>query len=158
MRLRLLDTETKPLAEAVTDANGDAQLASEDEARWVLAQTENDAHLIALNSGEGDIPLYQLGVQTENTDDEDAAALRSVFLFTERGVYKPGEKVHLKGYAQDPDPDQPRIPAGKELTVKVTDAKERQISLERTSRCRSSARLKKRLRSRTARSAGTSSR
>ena len=51
-----------------------------------------------------------------------------MFLFTERGVYKPGETVHLKGYALDPDAERPRIPAGKEVTVKVTDSKDREIS------------------------------
>jgi alpha-2-macroglobulin len=124
-RLRLFNTETEQLAEATTDERGDAQLPKAEDPRWVLAEREGDTHLIALN--EGDIPLYQLGVTTESPDDQSSA--RSVFLFTERGVYKPGEVVHLKGYAQDPNPDRPRIPTGKDMTVKVTDSKDRQISL-----------------------------
>ena len=128
-RLRLLDAEATPLGEATTDGKREARLPKEDAARWVLAEHAGDTHLIAINSGAGDIPLYQLGVTTENVDDQNPGSTRSVFLFTERGVYKPGEIVHLKGYARDPDPERPRIPAGKELTVKVTDSKERQISL-----------------------------
>jgi uncharacterized protein YfaS (alpha-2-macroglobulin family) len=128
-RLRLLGSETEQLAEAVTDAQGAAQLPDEEKSRWVLAEHNDDAHLIAIHSGEGGIPLYQLGVTTESLENEDPFSLRSVFLFTERGVYKPGETVHLKGYALNPDADNPRIPAGKELTVKVTDSKEREISL-----------------------------
>ena len=128
VRLRLLDAETNPLGEATTDEKGDARLPKEDTARWVLADHADDTHLIAINSGMGDIPLYQLGVTTENPQDQDPGTTRSVFLFTERGVYKPGETVHLKGYARDPDSARPRIPTGKELTVKVTDSKERQIS------------------------------
>ncbi len=127
-RLRLIGEETNQLAEAITDTNGDAQLPEKEKSRWVLAELGDDAHLIAIQSGEGNIPLYQLGVTTESAENEDPSTVRSVFLFTERGVYKPGETVHVKGYAQDSGADRPRIPAGKELTVKVTDSKEREIS------------------------------
>ncbi|MDQ3626865.1 MAG: MG2 domain-containing protein, partial [Verrucomicrobiota bacterium] len=127
VRLRLLSGEGVELAEAVADERGDARLPQNDEMRWVFAETGDDAHLIALASGENDVPLYRLGVSEEIQDDEGS---NSIFMFTERGVYKPGDKVHLKGYAQDLRAEQPRIPAGKPVTVTVTDAKERQIFSE----------------------------
>ena len=99
-----------------------------DKARWLFVESEGDAHLIALNSGENSLPLYHLGVTEEMSDyDQEGANAKTVFLFTERGVYKPGDKLHLKGYAQDPRHDQPRLPAGKQLKVTITDAKQRQI-------------------------------
>src|SRR4029077_1972166 len=107
----------------------EAGLPKTDEERWVFLQTESDSHLIALSSAESSLPLYRLGVTEESSDDEGSAP-RSVFLFTERGVYKPGDKLHLKGYAQDLRDGHPRIPVGKLLTVTVTDAKERQIFSE----------------------------
>ncbi|HEX8281541.1 MAG TPA: MG2 domain-containing protein, partial [Chthoniobacterales bacterium] len=86
------------------------------------------AHLVALASGENDIPLYRLGVTEDmSSSDEEGRYARTIFLFTDRGVYKPGDKLHLKGYAQDLRADQPRIPTGKTVKVTITDAKEREI-------------------------------
>ena len=129
VRLQLLSDELKQLAEGRTDERGEAKLPKTDEERWVFLQTESDSHLIALASAENYVPLYRLGV-TEESSDDDGSSPKSVFLFTERGVYKPGDTLHLKGYAQDLRDGHPRIPAGKLLTVTVTDAKERQIFSE----------------------------
>ncbi len=97
LRLQLLDTEGQTLAEANTDASGNAQLPQNDEARWVFAQAESDSHLIAINSGESSLPLYRLGVNDESSDYDSDGGSNTMFLFTERGVYKPGDKVYLKG-------------------------------------------------------------
>ena len=125
VQLRLLDTERKQLGEAVTDAQGGAHLPYESDSRWVFARREGDAHLISINSGEASVPLYRLGV----TDDygEEETEVRSIFLFTERGVYKPGDVVHLKGIARNLNENQSTLPAGRKVTVKVNDAKDREI-------------------------------
>ncbi|HKP93579.1 MAG TPA: MG2 domain-containing protein, partial [Chthoniobacterales bacterium] len=125
VRLRMLDTEQKQIAEAVTDAQGSAHLPYTTEARWVFAQANGDEHLIAINSGDASVPLYRLGV----TDDygEEESTLSSILLFTERGVYKPGDIVHLKGIARNLDENQSTLPAGRKVTVKVTDAKDREV-------------------------------
>jgi alpha-2-macroglobulin len=125
VRLRLINTEQKDLGETVTDAEGGAHLPYESDARWVFAQGKDDAHLISINSSEASVPLYRLGV----TDDygEDEGELHSIFLFTERGVYKPGDVVHLKGYARNLNEDQATLPAGRKVTIKVNDSKDRQI-------------------------------
>ena len=124
----------------MTDKAGDARLPQNDDARWVFAQGENDAHLIALSSGENSLPLYRLGVTEDASEyEEEGSSANTIFLFTERGVYKPGDKLYLKGYARDPRNDQPRIPAGKEITLTMTDAKERRDFHARRSRSPSSA-------------------
>ncbi|MGI8435596.1 MAG: alpha-2-macroglobulin family protein [Chthoniobacterales bacterium] len=125
LRLQLLDPNGKSLAEAVTDAAGNAQLPQDDEMRWVFARSADDAQLIALN-GDGLLPLYRLGVTQEDADGDGNAA-NTVFMFTERGVYKPGDKVYLKGFARDSRHEQPAIPAGKTITLKLYDAKDREI-------------------------------
>ncbi|PZR77000.1 MAG: hypothetical protein DLM73_00890, partial [Chthoniobacterales bacterium] len=125
VQLRLLDTEQKQLGEAVTDAHGGARLPAASEARWVLARRGEDGHLISINNGENSVPLYRLGVNDESGDEE--TEVRSVFLFTERGVYKPGDVVHLKGIARNLDEDQTVLPAGKKISLKVTDARDREV-------------------------------
>jgi uncharacterized protein YfaS (alpha-2-macroglobulin family) len=126
VKLRLLDAEAKLVekGEATTDKEGNAVLPSGNEARWVFAEREGDGHLIAIHNGDTMVPLYRLGV-TESGEGEEE--VKSVFLFTERGVYKPGEVVHLKGFARDLDDKQTDLPAGKTLKVVVTDAKDREI-------------------------------
>jgi uncharacterized protein YfaS (alpha-2-macroglobulin family) len=123
-RVRLLDTEQRQIAEAVTDAEGNARLPYHTDARWIFAQREEDAHLLSINSNDASVPLYRLGVTDDNGDDTDPNA---VFLFTERGVYKPGDVVHLKGIARNLNENQSTLPAGQTLMVKIFDARERQI-------------------------------
>jgi len=125
---RLVDDELKQLAQGATDERGEARLPQSDDARWIFLESQGDAHLIALFSDEASLSLYRLGVTEESSDDEtDGRYANTVFLFTERGVYKPGDKLYLKGYAQNFRKEEARIPAGKQLTVTVTDAKEREI-------------------------------
>lgn len=125
VQLRLLDTEQKELGEAVTDAQGGAHLPSASESRWVFAQREGDGHLISINSGDASVPLYRLGVTDDSGEEE--SEVRAIFLFTERGVYKPGDVVHLKGIARNLNENQSTLPAGKKITIRVNDAKDREI-------------------------------
>jgi uncharacterized protein YfaS (alpha-2-macroglobulin family) len=126
VKLRMLDGEIKQVekGEAITDKDGNARLPAESEARWVFAEHDGDGHLIAIHNGDASVPLYRLGV-TESGEGEEE--LKAVYLFTERGVYKPGDVVHLKGFARGLESDQPDIPAGKTLKLTVTDAKEREF-------------------------------
>lgn len=126
VRLSLLDPERKQLAEAVTDSQGGAHLTYSSEARWIFAQTEADQNLISINASEASVPLYRLGV-TDDYEDESSSSASGIFLFTERGVYKPGDVVHLKGIARNVSENQGTLPAGVKLTIKVQDAKDRVI-------------------------------
>ena len=50
-----------------------------------------------------------------------------MLLFTERGVYRPGETVHLKGIVRDPRSGQARVPGGVKARLKAFDDREREI-------------------------------
>ncbi len=128
LRVQLLDDESAVLAEGTTDATGNLSLPEHDTARWIFARGEQDSHLISFYGGENYLPPYRLGVTAESEDD--GAGANTIFLFTERGVYKPGDKLFLKGYARDPRADQASIPAGKVITLTLTDPKEREILTE----------------------------
>ncbi len=122
----LLDAEAAPVAQSTSDAQGQAHLPPTEKPRWFSVSAGDDTHVIPVYSGE--IPLYRLGVYDQGINDfEEGRFLQTIFLFTERGVYKPGDKLHLKGYAQDLRSGQQRIPAGKPVTVTINDAKDRQI-------------------------------
>src|SRR2546423_4603077 len=114
IQLRLLDTEQKQLAEAVTDAQGGARLPYFCESRWVFAQRPGGGDLISFNGVHASVPLYRLGVTDDYGDEVDPSA---IFLFTERGVYKPGDVVHLKGIPRNLNEKQSTLPAGKTVTA-----------------------------------------
>ncbi|MEO5720926.1 MAG: hypothetical protein ABIR71_05580, partial [Chthoniobacterales bacterium] len=48
LRVRLLDGEGAALADATTDATGNARLPQNSEARWIFAQSDTDSHLISI--------------------------------------------------------------------------------------------------------------
>jgi uncharacterized protein YfaS (alpha-2-macroglobulin family) len=132
VKLRLLDKSQKQLAQAVTDTAGNARLPKQEgeaEPRWVQATRNDDSHLIAIFNPEADVPLYRLGLPDsaiggEESEEPDRG---EVFLFTERGVYKPGDTLHLKGLARVPNDKGARVAAGKRLLITGTDARDREF-------------------------------
>jgi uncharacterized protein YfaS (alpha-2-macroglobulin family) len=124
VQLQLVDKEEQRIGEAVTDAHGGAHFPYNGDARWVFAKREGDSYLIAINAGDASVPLYRLGVTDDYGNEEDP---RAVLLFTERGVYKPGDIAHLKGIARNLNEDQGTLPAGRSLILRVTDAKDNEI-------------------------------
>jgi alpha-2-macroglobulin len=128
-KLRLLDDKQKPLGEAVTDARGIALLPPVGEkGKWIIVDHETDSHALDLTDGATEVPLYRLGVPAlEDDPGERANDHRAVFLFTERGVYKPGDTVRLKGIVRDLTGDRPRTPGGEKFTLAVTDVQDREV-------------------------------
>ena len=124
VQVQLIDKEERRVGEAVTDAEGGARLPYTSNPRWVFAKREGDSYLISVNSSDASVPLYRLGIGDDYGNEEDP---RSVLLFTERGVYKPGDVVYLKGIARNLDESQGALPAGRSLSLKVRDAKDNEI-------------------------------
>ena len=129
-KLRLLDRELKPLGEATTNDSGDALLppSPSETVKWIFAERAGDSHLIAVVGEGNDVPMYRLGLANYAgfPETEENAEEKSVFLFTERGVYKPGEIVRLKGLARDLSGDRPRVPAGEKRTISLFDTRRRE--------------------------------
>jgi len=130
LKLRLLDTSQKQLAQTTTDTEGQAHLPlTEGEMRWVFATLGEDSHLIAINNDEASVPLYRIGLPDSSLgfDESEGGKPDTIFLFTERGVYKPGDTVYLKGFARLSEDKGLRVAAGKTVTVTATDARDREF-------------------------------
>jgi uncharacterized protein YfaS (alpha-2-macroglobulin family) len=127
-KLQFLSPEQAVMGEATTDATGMAVLPSSKKVEWLRATSGADLHLVPLDDGTNQLSLYRFHLPYR--DDEDGAPGAEnyqIMLFTERGVYRPGETVHLKGIVRDPRSDQKHIPAGTKARLKAFDDREREI-------------------------------
>lgn len=126
-KLQLVSEAQATLGEARTDATGTAILPASGKARWLRAENGADLHLVPLDDDSNELSPYRFHLNYRGQDENSQAAGRQVLLFTERGVYRPGETVHLKGIVRDPRAGSMRIPAGVKARVKVLDQREREI-------------------------------
>jgi len=127
-KLRLLGEKDEPLGSAITDANGLARLPAPEGAQWLDVRSGADTHLIEFKDGEFSIDLARVDVEFDEEEERSSANTVRAFLFSERGVYKPGETVHLKGIVRDWSSGQSKIVPGAKGRLIITDPREREIS------------------------------
>ncbi len=127
VKVHLVSGENLSIGAVTTDATGMAILPSSKKAQWLRAEKGTDLHLVPLDDDTNHLSLYRFRLPFRDGDDEEETTGRQVLLFTERGVYRPGETVHLKGIIRDPRSGQARIPAGTKARLKAFDNREREI-------------------------------
>ena len=126
VKLHLVSEENAKLGSATTDATGTAVLPASNKAHWLRAENGADLHLVPLDDDTNHLSLYRFHLPFREEEEESASG-RQVLLFTERGVYRPGETVHLKGIIRDPRSGQARIAAGTKARLKAFDNRDREI-------------------------------
>ena len=126
-RVELLGSNGQPILEATTDVSGRAQLPrpSPIEARrektptLVVVRRENDVSFMPLNSSGRDLNLSRFDVG--GVDSAASPQQLSTYLFSDRGIYRPGETAHLGVVTRTAD--WKGSLAGLPLTVEITDAR-----------------------------------
>ena len=108
VRVRVFSDKNQPLGEAVSNDDGLATVAVAK-----LPEGESPAVVIAdragSSSGAGDLTWLDLrksGVHVADADTGGRAYLRDgheAFVYTDRGVYRPGETVRLRAIVRGPD-------------------------------------------------------
>jgi len=126
-KIRLLDEKDKTVATGKTDEHGLTRLPEANEARWFFVETGSDSHLIEFRNGRNYIDLARVEVAYSEDEEAPVSQTLKAFLFTERGVYRPGDTVHLKGIVRDWRAGKKALAAGLKLNFKVVDAREREI-------------------------------
>jgi uncharacterized protein YfaS (alpha-2-macroglobulin family) len=90
----------------------------------VLAEKDGDVAYVGSNWTEGLMP-WEFGVRTDLGESE--TLLRGT-VFTDRGVYRPGEEVHFKAILRtDAGRGVELLPAGTPVTLTLTDGRSRQL-------------------------------
>ena len=119
------------LAEATTDANGLAVLPGYDKLAGVRKEGwEPPRVLVAASLGD------DLGYVTTSFYGDDVEAPRNFdvlkkdglgIVFTDRGIYRPGDVVHVKGILRQQQEGALLTPAGESVTVLVSDPDGKQV-------------------------------
>jgi uncharacterized protein YfaS (alpha-2-macroglobulin family) len=114
--VRLVDDDSVTVAAYKTGDEGLAAFplgGANAKARWLLVSKDQDRYAAAFD------PASRQGISTWSFDvrqpywGEPDLRLRT-FLFSDRGVYRPGETVHLKAVARTADGDRLRVPGNGE--------------------------------------------
>ena len=91
--------------------------------QWVLVIKGEDTAFINSDWGRGILP-YQFGI---SYDWGPLPQKFAGFLFTDRGLYRPGEKVYLKGIIREKEKGEWKIPQIKELWISVKNSRDEEI-------------------------------
>ncbi len=90
----------------------------------VTAEKDGDVAYVASNWNEG-ISSWVFGI---NYDLEEALPILRGAVFTDRGVYKPGEQVHFKAiFRSDTADGMKMLPPASKISLKVTDSQGKEI-------------------------------
>ena len=91
--------------------------------QFVFATRQDDTAFIASSWGTGVEP-YRFGI-SYNWDVEPES-MRG-YVFTERGIYRAGETVHIKGIVRRQVKGQWRLPSAKQASCEVTDSLQKNV-------------------------------
>src|SRR5690554_2598401 len=115
-------TDAKGLIKA--DLNGDLEGV---DIRVVIAAVGEDMSLLDLDGWESSVSPYSFGIPY---DDRHEALQAKNFIFTERGVYKKGDTVHIKGLVRLQNNDAIEALPAKEISLSVQDSRGKNIAMQ----------------------------
>lgn len=137
--VELRDAGNKVLWKGVSDADGLARapgwrgLGLKDWKRWeapqvfALAYSPNGAALLDSRYHEG-IDPWRFRLPYGGYEVAQSTAPRRTLLFADRGVYRPGEAVHFKGWVRELSAGDWAVPAAlHSLALEVKDSRDRQV-------------------------------
>ncbi|MFW5999693.1 MAG: alpha-2-macroglobulin family protein [Halanaerobiaceae bacterium] len=96
IRVQLKDDENQTLAAEHTDEEGSCLLSGDEDAEYIEVNRRYERSVLRLSDSRLDYSLFNTGgIRTEGGI--------KVFLYTDRGVYRPGDKINLSLIARDRD-------------------------------------------------------
>lgn len=122
-----LASPAETLASATTDATGQAWLPRHARAETLRATLEGDEFLTRFPGGRGDATLDMWRFPVESTWYRIPEVVRTVYLFTDRSLYRPGETVRLKGLVRALHGNTYQLDAPAKARLVVVDPTESEI-------------------------------
>lgn len=115
-KLTLVDDDNATVGSYETDQNGVAKFpltGDHNKARWLVATNGADRYASAFDPNlEYGMSTWEFNIRQQYWGEPDTR-LRT-YLFSDRGIYKPGETVHFKAIARLADGEQLQTPRGDE--------------------------------------------
>jgi alpha-2-macroglobulin len=130
VKVRLVDGQAKELAAVVTDASGLANLPKAaytgiDGVVYLDASLGDDRHVMTFYEDATNIYLWSFGIPQRY--EEAIAGERRTLLFTDRGVYRPGDEVKIKGFSRLVDEDKLLGAPKGEARLRIYDSQHREL-------------------------------
>ncbi|MBT8036498.1 MAG: hypothetical protein KJO21_03035 [Verrucomicrobiae bacterium] len=123
VRLQVFNEDAQPAESAITNANGIARIPRHQAARHLRATRGRDCYITPFDNTLDTVSLWRFPVDIDW--NHLAGWKRSVLMFTDRNLYRPGETVHLKGIARRYLDNQIDLNAEKSAQLIISDSASR---------------------------------
>lgn len=117
--------DAKKLGGIVTDANGLAKVARNADVRHIHATLGADTYTAAFDDTLDQVSMWHFPVRYSWM--KSMPETRRAFLFTERSLYRPGEKVRIKGIVRDQLGNAIALSKQKPARVVIIDPEDKEI-------------------------------
>jgi uncharacterized protein YfaS (alpha-2-macroglobulin family) len=123
VRLQVFNEDAQPADSTSTDANGIARIPRNQAARHLRATRGRDCYIIPFDNTLDTVSLWRFPVDVDW--NHLAGWKRSVLMFTDRNLYRPGETVQLKGIVRRFLDNQIELNPGKTAQLIISDSASR---------------------------------
>jgi uncharacterized protein YfaS (alpha-2-macroglobulin family) len=123
VKLQVYNEDAQAAGSASTDANGVARIPRNEAARHLRATRGRDCYIIPFDNTLDTVSLWRFPVDVDW--NHLAGWKRSVLMFTDRNLYRPGETVQLKGIVRRFLDNQIELTPGKKAQLIISDSASR---------------------------------
>ncbi len=123
VQLQIFNDDAQQAGSTQTDADGLARIPRQKSARHLQATLGKDSYIIPFDNTLDTVALWRFPVDIDW--NHLAGWKRTVMMFTDRNLYRPGETVQLKGIARQYLDNQIELTPGKLAKLTITDSASR---------------------------------
>jgi len=126
--VRMVDAEGKALSEGSTAADGTLSLRRPEDHTWLILEKGQDLLATRVDANRVNVPRYAYDLSLRYDDPRDSDY--SILLFTDRGVYQPGDSLNLRGIVRQWRDGLLQLPEAEQGTLTIYDPKGRTVRTE----------------------------
>jgi len=128
VEVRMVDAEGKALSEGVTAKDGTLSLDRPEDHTWLILEKGQDLLATRVDANRVNVPRYAYDLSLRYDDPRDSDY--SILLFTDRGVYQPGDSLNLRGIVRQWRDGLLQLPRATQGELTVYDPKGRTVRTE----------------------------